>query len=49
VPFVFGYANELRTAAEQRVSAAMGCYWTNFIEWGNPNDRGPTQCVSHSA
>lgn len=46
VPFVFGYPNEIRSAPEQRVSAAMGCYWSNFIEWGNPNDLDhPVQCA----
>lgn len=46
VPFVFGYPNEIRSAPEQRISAAMGCYWSNFIEWGNPNDLDhPVQCA----
>jgi carboxylesterase type B len=43
VPFVFGDAFELKTDAERKLSAAMGCYWRNFAHTGDPN-RGP--CVS---
>ncbi len=44
VPFVFGDAFELKTAAEKNLSAAMGCYWRNFVHTGDPNappDGGP--------
>ena len=37
VPFVFGDAFELRSDAEKKVAAAMGCYWTSFAATGDPN------------
>ncbi len=38
VPFVFGDAFELSSDGERQLSAAMGCYWSNFAATGNPND-----------
>jgi len=37
VPFVFGDPSELLKPAERKVSAAMGCYWTNFAWNSDPN------------
>ena len=37
VPFVFGFLKEVTTPEEVKLSRAMGCYWTNFAETGNPN------------
>ena len=37
VPFVFGFLKEVTTPEEVKLSQAMGCYWTNFAETGNPN------------
>lgn len=37
VPFVFGDKFELDEGWEQQLSAAMGCYWRNFISDGDPN------------
>lgn len=46
VPFVFGYPAELSSDEERKLSAAMGCYWTNFAISGSPNDVGPGGCAS---
>ena len=43
VPFAFGDAFELKTAAEKALSRAMGCYWRNFAWSGDPN-MGPADC-----
>ena len=48
VPFVFGYPAELSSAGERHLSAAMGCYWSNFATSGNPNT-GTTGCVESLA
>eukprot|EP01065_Artemidia_motanka_P045538 TRINITY_DN6710_c2_g1_i2.p1 TRINITY_DN6710_c2_g1~~TRINITY_DN6710_c2_g1_i2.p1 ORF type:complete len:702 (+),score=129.11 TRINITY_DN6710_c2_g1_i2:116-2107(+) len=37
VPFVFGAQFELKTDGERYISRAMGCYWANFAETGDPN------------
>ena len=37
VPFVFGDVFELSSDGERHLSAAMGCYWTNFATTSNPN------------
>eukprot|EP01060_Flectonema_neradi_P021004 TRINITY_DN28513_c0_g1_i1.p1 TRINITY_DN28513_c0_g1~~TRINITY_DN28513_c0_g1_i1.p1 ORF type:complete len:636 (+),score=96.12 TRINITY_DN28513_c0_g1_i1:64-1908(+) len=38
VPFVFGDPWELSNKGERQLSSAMGCYWANFAETGNPNN-----------
>ena len=48
VPFVFGFPAELSSPGERHLSAAMGCYWTNFATTGNPNT-GNTGCVQSLA
>lgn len=37
MPFVFGDVFELSSDGERHLSAAMGCYWTNFAATNNPN------------
>ena len=39
IPFVFGTQAELSTDAERALSAAMGCYWSNFA-WNNDPNNG---------
>jgi carboxylesterase type B len=46
VPFVFGDAFELKTDAERKLSAAMGCLWRNFAWSGDPN-HGPNGSCGH--
>jgi carboxylesterase type B len=48
VPFVFGDGFELRSDAEKKLSEAMGCYWTNFADTGNPN-HGDSGCAEKLA
>lgn len=45
VPFVFGLPVELSTTGERQLSAAMGCYWTNFAATGDPNT-GSSDCAA---
>jgi len=45
VPFVWKDTFELSSKGEQALSAAMGCYWTNFATTGNPNT-GSDDCVN---
>jgi carboxylesterase type B len=37
VPFVFSLPEEVTTPTERILSSAMGCYWTSFATYGNPN------------
>ena len=37
VPFVFGDTFELKSRAERDVASIMGCYWTSFAAFGDPN------------
>lgn len=45
VPFVWNDNFELSSRGEHALSAAMGCYWSNFAATGNPNV-GSDGCVS---
>ena len=40
VPFVFGFASEINSSAEETLSTSIGCYWSNFAHTGDPNE-GP--------
>ena len=45
VPFVFGDPFELSTPGELHLSNAMGCFWSNFAETGDPNE-GRSSCAA---
>ena len=49
VPFVFGYAAELKTEGERGLSHAMGRFWRNFVWSGDPNGEGASRARSPNA